>query len=164
MIVDTTAGRITNAARAHAVATARTGTTVQTLGIEMATTSSTPNSATRNPTKAIAAGGLRRNRASARRPAMAIAIRVGMAMSVPIDAPLEGVEPEVLVEVEAQEQRGAEQGEPEGGHADQEVVEAPDLAQPLEGHRQRDGQLVLDRRAAPRRAPTASRSGPAGVP
>ncbi len=59
------------------------------------------------------------------------------------DAPLEGVQSEVVVEVEAQEERRAEQGESERGHADEEVVEALDLSKSLEGDRQRDRQLVL---------------------
>ena len=83
MMVETTAGRMTNAAWAQAVASASTGTVVQMLGIEMATTSTTPKRATSSPTKAMAAGGLLRNRASARRPEMAMAMSVGMAMSVP---------------------------------------------------------------------------------
>ena len=61
MIVETTAGRIVNAACAQAVARASTGTTAQMFGIQIATTSPTPNSATSRPTNAIAAGGLRRN-------------------------------------------------------------------------------------------------------
>ena len=84
MIVDTTAGRIVNAACAHAVASASTGTTAQMLGSQIAPTSPMPNNATSRPTNAIAAGGLRRNSASARRPETAMASRVGIAMIVAI--------------------------------------------------------------------------------
>ena len=77
MIVDTTAGRITNAARAHAVEAARTGTRVHTFGIQIAIVRPTPNSPINTPTKAIAAGGLLRNSASVRRPAIAMAMIAG---------------------------------------------------------------------------------------
>ncbi len=52
------------------------------------------------------------------------------------------LQPELVLEVEAQEQRRREQREPERGHPDEEVVEAADLAQALERDRQRDRQLV----------------------
>ena len=165
MIVDTTAGRIANAAWAHAVATASTGTTAQMFGSQIAHDQyrcrTARRAGRRRPSRP---GGLRRNSASARRPAIAIAIRVGIAMIVPTITPLERVEAELVVEVEVEEQRRGEEGEPERGHADQEVVEALDLPQPLERDRQRDRAARRRLGAAPRRAPTASRSGPAAVP
>ena len=57
----------------------------------------------------------------------------GIATSEPKHAALPGRQAELVLEVEVEEQRDAEQGEAERGHARQEEVEAPDLAQSLEG-------------------------------
>ena len=105
MIVDTTAGTIVNAACAHAVASASTGTTAQMLGSQIAATSPMPNNATSRPTNAIAAGGLRRNSASAA-PARDRDGEQGRDRDDRRDhAALERVEPELVVEVQVEEQR-----------------------------------------------------------
>ena len=65
----------------------------------------------------IAAGGLRRNRRSARGAAMARAAMPGITTREPNDPALPCRQPELVLEVEVQEQRDAEEGEAEGRHA-----------------------------------------------
>ena len=57
--------------------------------------------------------------------------------------PLERAQLEVLLEMEVDEDDGGEDGEADGRHAGEVVVERLDLLEPLERHRQRDGQFVF---------------------
>ena len=57
-------------------------------------------------------------------------------------APFEGVEAELLLQEQVEEQREAEQGQAEAGHAQQEEVEGLDRPQALEGDAERDRELV----------------------
>ena len=110
----------------------------------------TPKPATRAPMNPTAAGGLRRNRRSARGPTMARATTPGSTTSDAEHPALPGRQAELVLEVEVQEQRDAEEGEAEGRHPGQEEVEGADLAQPLEGDAERDRAARPRPRPAPR--------------
>ena len=106
------------------------------------TTMNAPNPAMRAPVNPIAAGGLRRNRRSARGAAMARAAMPGITTSDPNTPRSHADMPELVLEVEVHEERDAEEGEAERRHAGQEEVEGADLAEALEGDAERDGELA----------------------
>ena len=142
MIVDTTAGRIANAARESASAIDSSTPNIQISGMYMPMTRNTPKAPTSPPMSTIASGGLSPEQRVGTASGDGYATNAGKIVTDAKMPRSNASRPKSSRRKRLRNSVRAEQGEAERGHADEEEVEGADLPEPLERDRQRDRQLA----------------------